>query len=49
MGACGPVSDVDDGKEAPQRDYLLREVFNGLRFVVRGGILWRMLPNDLLP
>ena len=31
-------------EEAPQR-----EVFNGLRYVVRGGISWRMIPNDLPP
>lgn len=34
-------------EEAPQREYPLREVFNALRYVVRGGIPWRMLPNDL--
>jgi transposase len=36
-------------EDAPQRDHALREVFNGLRYVVRGGIPWRMLPNDLPP
>jgi transposase len=36
-------------EEAPQRDHPLREVFNGLRYVVRGGIAWRMVPNDLPP
>lgn len=36
-------------EEAPQRDYPLREVFNGLRYIVRGGIPWRMMPNDLPP
>ena len=36
-------------EEAPQREYRLREVFNGLRYVVRGGISWRMIPNDLPP
>ncbi|MBE7513642.1 MAG: IS5 family transposase [Anaerolineales bacterium] len=36
-------------EDAPQRDHLLREVFNGLRYVVRGGISWRMVPNDLPP
>ncbi len=34
---------------APQREYPLREVFNALRYVVRGGIPWRMLPHDLPP
>jgi len=36
-------------EEAPQRAYPLREVFNGLRYIVRGGIPWRMMPNDLPP
>jgi transposase len=34
---------------APQREHDLREVFNGLRYVLRGGISWRMVPNDLPP
>jgi transposase len=36
-------------EEAPQREYPLREVFNGLRWLVRAGAPWRMLPNDLPP
>lgn len=36
-------------EDAPQRDYVLREVFNGLRWIVRTGAQWRMLPNDLPP
>jgi len=36
-------------EEAPQREHSLREVFNGLRYVVRGGTPWRMMPNDLPP
>lgn len=36
-------------EDAPQREYPLREVFNGLRYVVRGGISWRMISNDLPP
>ena len=36
-------------EEAPQREYPLREVFNGLRWIVRAGAPWRMLPNDLPP
>ena len=36
-------------EEAPQREYPLREVFNGLRWMVRAGAPWRMLPNDLPP
>ena len=34
---------------APQRRHDLREVFNGLRFIVRGGLQWRLMPNDLPP
>jgi transposase len=36
-------------QEAPQRDYPLREVFNGARWIVRTGAQWRMMPNDLPP
>lgn len=36
-------------EEAPQREYPLREVFNALRYIVRAGCLWRMMPNDLPP
>ncbi len=36
-------------EEAPQRDYPLREVFNALRWLVRAGCPWRMMPNDLPP
>ncbi len=36
-------------EDAPQRDYLLREVFNGLRWMVRTGAPWRMIANDLPP
>jgi transposase len=35
--------------DAPQRHYDLREVFNGLRFIVRGGLQWRLMPHDLPP
>jgi len=35
--------------DAPQRDHDLREVFNGLRWIVRTGSPWRYLPNDLPP
>jgi transposase len=34
---------------APQREYPLREIFNGLRWFVRAGCPWRMIPNDLPP
>jgi transposase len=36
-------------EDAPQREYPLREVFNGLRYIARCGGPWRMLPNDLPP
>jgi len=36
-------------EDAPQRDYPVREVFNGLRFIVRTGMQWRFMPNDLPP
>jgi transposase len=34
-------------EDAPQRDYALREVFNGLRYIVRTGAAWRLMPHDL--
>jgi transposase len=36
-------------EDAPQRDHSLREVFNGLRYIVHTGMQWRMMPNDLPP
>src|SRR5919202_5223259 len=36
-------------EDAPQRDPSLREVFNALRWIVRCGAQWRMLPHDLPP
>jgi transposase len=36
-------------EDAPQRKYTLRSMLNGLRYVVRSGCPWRMLPNDLPP
>ena len=36
-------------EEAPQREHDLREVFNGLRWIVRTGAQWRMMPHDLPP
>src|SRR4029079_7005487 len=36
-------------EEAPQRDYPLRELFDGLRWFVRAGCPWRMMPHDLPP
>ncbi|GIW05092.1 MAG: IS5 family transposase [Thermomicrobiales bacterium] len=34
---------------APQRRYDLREVFNALRWIVRTGAQWRMLPTHIPP
>ena len=36
-------------EDAPQREYTLRELFNGLRWFLRAGCPWRMMPNDLPP
>jgi Transposase and inactivated derivatives len=36
-------------EDAPQREHELREVFKGLRWLVRAGAPWRMIPNDLPP
>lgn len=45
---CAPyLSLMNDG--APQRRYPVREVFNGLRYFVRAGCPWRLLPHDLPP
>jgi transposase len=36
-------------EDAPQRRHPLRELFNGLRWLVRAGCPWRLMPNDLPP
>jgi transposase len=36
-------------EDSEQREYSLRAVFNGLRYIVRTGGQWRYLPNDLPP
>ena len=36
-------------EDAPQRVHSLRELFNGLRYIVRAGSQWRMMPKDLPP
>jgi transposase len=36
-------------EDAPQRPHELREMFNALRWIVRAGASWRMLPHDLPP
>jgi len=35
--------------DAEQREYDLREVYNGVRYVMRTGCAWRYLPHDLPP
>ncbi|MFO0796236.1 MAG: IS5 family transposase [Gemmataceae bacterium] len=35
--------------DAPQREYTLRDVFDALRYVVKTGCQWDMLPHDLPP
>lgn len=35
--------------DAPQREHDLREVFNALRWIVRAGSPWRLLPTNLPP
>lgn len=35
--------------DAPRREHDLREVFDGMRYVIRGGQAWRMMPNDPPP
>jgi transposase len=36
-------------EDAPQRDHGLRDVFDGLRYLVRTGAPWRYLPGDFPP
>jgi transposase len=36
-------------EDAGQRHYDLRDVYNGLRWIVRTGATWRMMPHDLPP
>lgn len=36
-------------EDPAQRDFPLRDVFNGLRYVAKTGCQWRMMPNDLPP
>jgi transposase len=36
-------------ENASQRDYLLRDVFNAVRYIAKTGSQWRFLPNDLPP
>ena len=36
-------------EDAPQRVYGLRDLFDGLRYIVRTGVQWRWMPHDLPP
>jgi transposase len=36
-------------EDAEQRKYLLREVFNGVRYIAKSGAHWRLMPQDLPP
>ena len=36
-------------EDAPQREHSLRALFNAVRYMVRAGCPWRMIPNDLPP
>jgi transposase len=36
-------------EDAPQREHSLGEVFNGLRYMVRSGGSWRLMPHDWPP
>ena len=36
-------------ESAPQREHPLREVFDAVRWIVRAGASWRMMPHDLPP
>ena len=38
-----------DTKRGPPRTTDLREVVNGILYVLRGGIPWRLMPHDLPP
>ncbi len=43
-----PYLTLMDG-QAPQRHHELRELFNALRWLVRAGAPWRLLPTNFLP
>jgi transposase len=36
-------------EDAPQREYSMRAVFNALRWMVRAGCSWRMMPHEFPP
>ena len=49
MGLCRPLSGPRSRRRPSQRNHDLREVFNGLRWIVRTGSAWRYMPHDLPP
>ena len=49
VGLRSSLPGVGSREDAPQRTHELREVFNGLRWVVRTGSPWRYMPHDLPP
>jgi transposase len=36
-------------EDVSQREYVLRDVFDALRYIVHAGMQWRMMPHDLPP
>jgi transposase len=45
---CAPYLTLMN-EQAPQRKHALRDIFNALRWLVRAGCPWRMMPHDLPP
>ena len=44
-----PLSSACCARMPAQREYNLRDVFDGLRWIVRTGSPWRTLPKDFPP
>ena len=49
MGGIGSPATAWTRKGVIPEPWDLREVINGILYVLRGGIPWRMLPHDLPP
>lgn len=49
MGLCCSVPGTRSRRRAQRNHDLLREVLNGLRWIVRTGSPWRYMPHDLPP
>lgn len=41
------LTQIDE--DAPPRRHALRKIITGLRFLVCGGLPWRLMPHDLPP